>query len=356
MGPAIRTLVADGSVTERARLIALLRSDPEIEVVGEASRGAETVAMTKRLRPTVIAMGAQLPQDGGFEATKEIMIEMPTPIVIISDETDARQVEVSILALRAGALAVVSRPPAANGSKPDLADQRLVSTVKAMSQVKVVRRWRTRPETPPQRPVAASDVPARVIAMAASTGGPAALERILSELPPDFRPPILIVQHIASGFIDGLVNWLNAVSSLKVKVAANGESLLPHTVYVAPDGNHLGVSSRSKVLLSQAEPIGGFRPSATFLFESVAKAFGGSAVHVILTGMGEDGVAGLEVAHKLKGTVLAQDEASSVVSGMPNAAINARVVDRVVPLTSIAHELIAATDMSRISHDTNTYC
>jgi two-component system chemotaxis response regulator CheB len=346
--PTIRTLVADDSNLDRARLVTLLRSDPAFEVVGDARSFAEVLELARQLRPDVIAMGACLPKQGGFEATKEIMIEMPTPIVIVSDETDARQVKVSILALRAGALAVVAKPSLQSGLEPD--GQRLLSTLKAMSQVRVIRHWREKPHISLSvRPVPPSKMPPRIIAMAASTGGPAAFERILSDLPADFQSPILIVQHIADGFVNGLVSWLNTVCSLKVKVAVNGEPLSPHTVYVAPDGNHLGVSRRSEILLSQDAPIGGFRPSATFLFESVAKVFGSSAVHVILTGMGQDGVAGLVVAHRLGGKILAQDEMSSVVSGMPSAAINAQIVDRVLPLASIAHELTTITDMARIS-------
>jgi two-component system chemotaxis response regulator CheB len=194
---------------------------------------------------------------------------------------------------------------------------------------------------------AAIAAPTSIVAVAASTGGPAALQQILSELPADFCLPILVVQHIGSGFVDGLVEWLNSVCSLHVKRATDGELLSPHTVYVAPDDKHLGVSGRSRIVLSQAGQIDGFRPSATFLFESVARAFGASAVHVILTGMGRDGVAGLQVARQCQGTILAQDQASSVVFGMPGAAIDAGLADCVLPLPSIADQLITLAHRSR---------
>lgn len=165
---------------------------------------------------------------------------------------------------------------------------------------------------------------------------------MLSELPADFSAPILVVQHISGGFVDGLVTWLNSVCSLKVKLAVDGEPLQPHMVYIAPDDRHLGVSGRSRILLSNAAPIGGFRPSATFLFDSVAKAFGAASAHVILTGMGQDGLPGLREAHAAGARVVAQDEATSVVFGMPGAAVEAGIADRIVPLSAVAAELLAA--------------
>jgi two-component system, chemotaxis family, protein-glutamate methylesterase/glutaminase len=347
-----KVLIADGSATDRAALARLLRSDPGFEVVGEARHSVEALEMVKRLRPHVIVMGVHLPGSGGFRATKEVMIEAPTPIVMVCDEHDAQQVEMSILALRAGALAIASMPSPMMADGSGSAAERLIATVKAMSEVKVVRRWRegarerALPWTaaPQSVPV---EVQTRIVAMAASTGGPAALRQILSELPADFALPILVVQHIGSGFVDGLVQWLDSACSLHVKRATDGESLSPNTVYVAPDDRHLGVSSHSRIVLSQAGRIDGFRPSASFLFESVARAFGPSAIHVILTGMGHDGVAGLGVARQLQGTILAQDQASSVVFGMPSAAIDAGLADCVLPLLSIAEQLINLAHRSK---------
>jgi two-component system chemotaxis response regulator CheB len=337
----IRVLVAAGSIILRERLVALLSADPEIEVVGQATHRSKAVDAAKRLRPDVIAIDVHLPDSGGLDVTKEIMTESPTAIVIVSDETDARQVELSILALRAGALAVVPRPAIGSGLR-DGASLRFLSTVKAMSEVKLVRRWRDRPSAKttdgPWR--GRNGVSTRIVALAASTGGPAAIQQVLAELPPDFSPPILVVQHIAKGFVDGLVDWLNSLCSLKVKLATDGEPLARHTVYLAPDDQHLGVKGPLQIMLSRSPPIGGFCPSATFLFDSVAKAFGPSSVHVILTGMGQDGVAGLKVAHAEGARIIAQDEATSVVFGMPGAAVEAGVVDNLLPLGAVAQELV----------------
>jgi two-component system chemotaxis response regulator CheB len=338
----VRVLIADGSVVERERMTSALRRDPAIDVVGEIAGSASLVDAVKRLHPDVIALGIHLPAAGGFEATKEIMIEAPTPVVVVSDGNDSDQVQASILALRAGALAAVARPlPPHNGEVVSL-EQKFVSTVKSMAGVKVVRRWREPPRRVARSPQPRLGEQPRIVAIAASTGGPAALQAVLSELPANFPAPILVVQHIASGFVDGLVTWLNSVCSLKVKVASDGEPLLPHTVYIAPDDRHLGVAGRSRILLSQSAPIGGFRPSATFLFESVAKTFGAASAHVILTGMGQDGLPGLREAHAAGARVVAQDEATSVVFGMPGAAVEAGIADRIVPLSVVAAELLAA--------------
>jgi two-component system chemotaxis response regulator CheB len=344
MSPAgkIRVLIADGSVVERERMAAALRRDAGIDVIGEIARSAALVDAVKQLRPDVIALGIHLPSAGGFEATKEIMIEAPTPVVVISNGDDSEQVQASILALRAGALAAVGRPLPSHSGEVVSAEAKFVATIKSMAGVKVVRRWREQASRPAVRkPLPRLDEQPRIVAIAASTGGPAALQTVLSELPGDFPAPILVVQHIAGGFVDGLVTWLNSVCSLKVKLASDGEPLAPHMVYVAPDDRHLGVSGRSRIQLSRAAPIGGFRPSATFLFESVTKAFGAASAHVILTGMGQDGLPGLRQAHAAGARVVAQDEGTSVVFGMPGAAVEAGVADRVVPLSAIAAELLA---------------
>ena len=222
-----------------------------------------------------------------------------------------------------------------------------------MTQVKVVRRWGPRPHSLIGR-YAGDGSPSAdqsltpldtfyagpVVAIGTSTGGPAALRRILIDLPGDFAAPILVVQHIAKGFLGGLASWLNSSCRLHVKVAGDAEPLESRTVYLAPDDRHLGVRRDGRTLLSDAPPIGGFRPSATFLFESVARAYGANAIGIILTGMGSDGVAGLRELHAAGGLVLAQDEASSVVYGMAQEAVQAGVADDVIPLERIASRLV----------------
>jgi two-component system, chemotaxis family, protein-glutamate methylesterase/glutaminase len=331
----LRVLVAEDSVTARELLVAILRSDSDIVVVGEAKNGAEAVALTKELKPDVVTMDIRMPTMDGFEATRQIMVEAPTPIVIVSGTVDGRDVETSLHALRAGALTVMPKPPGPDGVEFEDACRHLVRTIKAMAAVKVVRRW---PERRPQRrvpPATALRARPRIVVMAASTGGPAALARILSDLPPDFDLPIVVVQHIASGFVEGFATWLNTLASLPVTVARDGDALRPGSVLVAPDDAHLTVADPSTVAVSHAPPVGGFRPSGSVLFESAAHVFGSAAVAVILTGMGEDGVAGLHAVRRAGGRIIAQDEETSVVFGMPGAAVAGGLPDMLLPLDAI---------------------
>jgi two-component system chemotaxis response regulator CheB len=211
------------------------------------------------------------------------------------------------------------------------------STVRAMAAVRVVRRWSDRPTT--AREAAPGADRARIVAMAASTGGPAALYRVLCELPEDLPVPIAVVQHIAPGFVPALASWLDGAALLTVKVAEHGEPLLPGHVYLAPDDHHLALADRGSLATIKSPPVGGFRPSATVLFESVAQVYGSAAIGVILTGMGEDGLPGLRALHAVGGSIIAQDEASSVVFGMPGAAVEAGIVAATVPLHMVAGQL-----------------
>jgi two-component system chemotaxis response regulator CheB len=339
-----RVLVAEDSDTTRELLVEILRSDRQVSVVGEARNGREAVAMTKELRPDIVTMDIRMPLMDGFEATKQIMVEVPTPIVIVSAHVDVREVEVSMQALRAGALTVMAKPVGPNA--PDFEDvrQRFLTTVKALSEVKVVRRWvdRSASDRPAPEPRTHPAGQARVVAFAASTGGPAALCQVLSSLPGDFPLPILVVQHISHGFVSGFASWLTSNVALKAKVAEPGEPLRPRTIYIAPDDRHLGVSGARNVLVSSAPALGGFRPSASFLFESVARVFGRSTLAVVLTGMGQDGLEGLHAVRHAGGQIFAQDEGTSVVFGMPGAAVGAGLADATLPLEFIARRIIWA--------------
>jgi len=337
----IRALVADDSPTARSILAALLASDPGIEVVGEAEDGNEAVELARRHRPDVITMDIQMPHRNGFEATQRIMNELPTPIVICSS-LDVRDVAISLEALRAGALAVLPKPGGPGTQQFEQESRHFVATVKAMSRVRIIRRPAQQHLPPPEllvRPRVRRDLRPEVVGIVASTGGPAALHEILSRLPRDFPLPVLVVQHIAIGFAEGLASWLDGASPLTVKVAEEGERLRGGTVYVAPDNRHLGASGDGRVILSDAPPVGGFRPSGTFLFESLARSFGPAAVGLVLTGMGRDGADGLRTLRNAGGTVVAQDEATCDVFGMPAAAIATGGADYVLPVQAIAAQL-----------------
>jgi two-component system chemotaxis response regulator CheB len=331
----LRVLVADDSPTARALLVAILQRDPQITVVGEARDGIEAVELTKRLSPQVVTMDVHMPRMNGLEATKTIMLEAPTRIIIVTASLGESEVATSLQALRTGALCVLRKPPGPSAPGHASEARQLLETVRTMAEVKIAG------PTPAPKAAPSGAPTARVVALAASTGGPGALQRILSELPRDFRAPVLVVQHMSRGFMPGLVSWLNASAALRVKIAETGETLVPGVVYLAPDERHLGVGSGARVTLTDEAPVRGFRPAASYLFESVAHAFGFGVVAAILTGMGDDGVSGLGAVHRARGYVIAQDEASSVVFGMPAAAVMAGVVDEVLPLRDVSERLSA---------------
>jgi len=337
----IRVVVAEDSLTVRELLVAILESDPDVRVVGQAKNGAEAVELTARLKPDLVTMDVHMPVMDGLDATKEIMVKAPTPIVIVSSSSSREDVGLSMDALRVGALMVVAKPDNPHSELFNGRREQFLAMVKAMSQVKVVRRWaaRARPPAPPPRS-RAEGAPLRAVAIAASTGGPAALQRILADLPRDFPAPVLVVQHIAAGFVEGLAAWLGANCNLRVKVAEPDEPLVGRSVVLAPDGRHLGATPDGRVLIADEPAMDGFRPSGTYLFESAARVYGGSLVAVILTGMGRDGVDGLRAVKAAGGRVLAQDEATSVVYGMPREAAAAGLVDAVLPPEAIAPWLI----------------
>ncbi|RKH94702.1 chemotaxis-specific protein-glutamate methyltransferase CheB [Corallococcus sp. AB038B] len=340
----LRILVAEDSPTARRLLVEILRTDPALTVVGEAKDGLEAVELCQRLQPNLVTMDIQMPRMDGLDATRRIMTEVPTPVVVVSTLVE-RDIQTSMAALRAGALAVLQKPVGPESPDFEADSRRLRDTLKAMAQVKVVRRWPDRAATPlppPESTPTPSARPPAVLALAASTGGPAALHRILSDLGSHpSPPPILVVQHIALGFGSGLATWLGTATKLRVKVAEDGEPLVSGTVYLAPDDKHLGVTQDQRAQVSGAAPIQGFRPSANWLFRTVARAYGQTALAVVLTGMGQDGLDGIRDLHQAGGRVIAQDEATSVVYGMPAVVVGANLAHEVLPLGQIARRLLA---------------
>jgi len=334
----IRVLVVEDSATVREFLLDILRSDPEIAVVGTAETGEEALEAVERTRPDVITMDVHMPKMNGFDATRRIMESHPTPIVIVSavDMADAAK---AFWAIEAGALAVLQRPYGMGHPAHDKTVAELVQTVKVMSEVKVIRRWpRLRPvEVQPnvlpstEFPRPPSQTQIKVVAAGASTGGPPVLQGLLAALPRDFPVPVLLVQHIAPGFTQGFADWLAQSSSLPVQVAVHGQPALPGHVYVAPDGFHLAITAQGRIRLNPDEPENGLRPSVSHLFRSVAHAYGPRAIGVLLTGMGKDGALELKLMKEQGAVTIAQDRDTSVVHGMPGEAIKLGGATYVLP-------------------------
>ncbi|MDQ6829276.1 MAG: chemotaxis-specific protein-glutamate methyltransferase CheB [Gemmatimonadota bacterium] len=342
MTRAIRILVVDDSATARQLLIAILNSDPALQVVGEASNGVEAVDQATRLAPDLITMDVQMPLMDGIEATKEIMIVAPTPILVVSAAGPGASLDLSFDAMQAGALMVLPKP--ASPMAPEFEEQRrqLLEMAKGMAQVKVVRRWGPRGpgEQRAARALGMRADTGPLVAIGASTGGPAALRRILIALPADFPAPIAIVQHIAKGFVSGLASWLSGSCSLHVKVADQGEKVVARTVYIAPDDRHLGFAADGSVMLSDAPAIGGFRPSVTHLFAAAASAYGSRVIALLMTGMGSDGAGAVGAVRAAGGVVLVQDEETSVVYGMGQEAVKTGFVNEVISLDRIPPRLL----------------
>ena len=339
----IRLLIADDSPTQRMLLRRILENDEEFQIVGEAVNGEEAISLCRKLVPDIITMDINMPRMNGYEAIRHIMGEMPRPIVVLTSTESDMRLGISFKAIECGALMVLRKPHGLPGE--DATTNQLIAMLKAMSDVKVVRRNRWSHTAQPKTPERAKGFcspcvhPFRLIAIGVSTGGPPALQVILSGLPADFPVPITIVQHISRDFVHGLADWLNTLTPLRVKVAESGETLNPATVYLAPDDTHLTATAHGGVRLKSMPPVDGHRPSATALFESVAGAHGAAGIGVILTGMGSDGARGLKTLHDAGGYTIAQDEKSCIIFGMPKEAIAMGAVHEVLPLDLIGERL-----------------
>lgn len=321
----IKVLIVDDSPVVREFLVHILGSDPRIEVVGTATDGESAVEAAQRLRPQVITMDIHMPGMDGIAATRRIMETFPVPIIIVSGSGDPREVATTFRAMEAGAVAVLRRPAGVGHPDHEATAMELVQMVRAMSEVKVVRRWPRRAGdiAPPPGgiPLAPRSGRVKVMAIGASTGGPPVLQSILAELPQDFPVPILIVQHMSVGFTQGFVQWLAQSSTLPVHLAMHGEHIRPGHVYVAPDAFHMKVERGETVVLKKDEPEHGLRPSVSYLFRSVKEVYGGDVVAGLLSGMGRDGADELKFLKDNGALTFAQEKDSCVVYGMPGEAV-----------------------------------
>ena len=338
----IRVLVVDDSSAQRNMLIGMLEADAAIQVVAWASNGEEAIQAVKRFKPDLVTMDLRMPIMDGLLASEQIMRENPTPILMVTGSVSRSNQHMITQALNAGVLGILAKPNA----KSSTASEEFVRMVKGLSQVRLrgrhnktlnnlVQPRETIPKTTsPHQPLKLK--PVQVIGIAASTGGPPVLEQIFSALPSDFEIPVLVVQHIAAGFAQSLVDWLSPLCKIPVRLAIPGSNL--ESGITIASGEHLTVRN-GKLATSLEPPVSGHRPSGTVLFRSLAAEFGSSAVGVVLTGMGSDGAVGLQALKQAGGTVIAQDKSSSVIHSMPNSAITLGIVDAVLNPQEIAATL-----------------
>lgn len=322
----IRVLVVDDSLTTREYLRHIIASDPELVIAGEAKNGKEAIAIAEAEKPDVIIMDIQMPGINGYEATRAIMEKCPTPIVIHSTLVAPGQTENIFRAMNAGAVAVAQKPPGLGHPEAPALIEKLLRTVRLMSEVKVVRLLKPKTSDPaaacPLNPAARKQRPCiNIIAIGASTGGPPVLQSILERLENDFSIPMVIVQHIASGFLDAMVDWLSKATPLTLKVARNGEPVLPGHVYFTPEDDYATITPAKTFLLTPIHEHDNLKRPISRLFSSVAAAYKNAAVGVLLTGMGNDGVTGLKEMRNQGAVTIAQDRDSAIVFGMPGEAI-----------------------------------
>lgn len=334
----IKVLIAEDSPVVRKLIISILQSDSGIRVVGVAKNGIEAVEMAERLRPDIITMDIVMPKMDGVEATQLIMSQWPTRIVVVTASVNTEESRPAFQAMKAGALVVVDKPCGVNHKDFRDVSQRLIKTIKMMAEVKVVTRWPARKKSPAEDGKKAS---AKIIAIGASTGGPAAICQILNGLPKDLAVPILIVQHMTPGFGKAFATWLDSENEMPVQIGQMGRKLKEGQVYVAPDDYHTGISKNNKIVLTSKKiSFNHHRPSINYMFDAVAKCYGSEALAILLTGMGEDGALGLREIKQAGGTTIAQDEASSIVFGMPKSAITMGAVDHILPLDEITSKIM----------------
>lgn len=345
----IRVLVVEDSVTIRKRLREVLDADPDVEVVGEAEDGRRAIELCDSLRPDLITLDMMLPVMSGLAATEYIMAHWPTPILIVSSSTNRGELFKTYEALAAGALDVMEKP--AGDEIDGVWERRLVSTVKLVARVKVITHLRARlgsvdsARAPPGRaaaPLPLSDRtrPYRIVALGASTGGPAAILQVLHTLPQDFPLPVLVVLHIGEPFGAAFADWLDGQSPHRVHYPQEGQRLDAPGVFLAPPGRHLIVRN-DRLHLTDDPERHSCRPSVDVLFESVAREYGAAAIACLLTGMGRDGASGLLDIRKAGGFTIAQDEASCVVYGMPREAVLLGAAASVLPLPEIGRTFAA---------------
>ncbi|HVJ04414.1 MAG TPA: chemotaxis response regulator protein-glutamate methylesterase [Candidatus Saccharimonadales bacterium] len=350
-GEKIRVLVADDSAFMRKVLLGILDSDGAFEVVGEARDGRETVEKSAKLKPDVITMDINMPHMDGLQATEVIMSTDPRPIVIVSSES-REGAHATLRALELGAIDFLAKPSAAIDLDMSEVRGELVRKLRIASKVRVVRNLLRStpsriapPEPPPSKVIppptpvpqsngAGAGIPIAVLG--ASTGGPATLMKLLPEFAADFPGALLVIQHMPGAFTAQFAEQLASVSRIPVKQAQSGDTLCAGQVYVCPGDCHLRVAPPGRIVLDDGPRIAGYRPSIDVTLESVASLAGTSAVVAILTGMGNDGARGVMAIQENGGSVLAQDETTSVIFGMPAEAIKTGAVAQVLPLEQIA--------------------
>ena len=346
MARTIKVLVVDDSAFMRKAISNMLSSDPEIEVIGTASNGKQAIVKVKELQPDVVTLDVEMPYMDGITALRHIMNESPVPVLMVSSVTE-EGAKATLQALDLGAIDFIPKQLSFVSLDIIKIEKQLKEKVKAISTVIVKRRsLKKRPLKLLEYDIGKKAVKGKrieIVAIGTSTGGPGALQEILTRLPGNLPAGILVVQHMPATFTNAFANRLDSVSALKINEANGGEELAPGMVYIAPGGRQMTisrVSQKSIINISDRPRNILHKPSVDVMMLSVAKEFGGNCAGIILTGMGNDGLEGIKTIHKNGGKTIAEAEETCVVYGMPKVAIEAKVIDKVIPVHEIASEIV----------------
>ncbi|MDF2500601.1 MAG: cheB 2 [Anaerosporomusa subterranea] len=344
----IKILIVDDSAFMRKLLSDVFAAESDFRVLDTARNGKDAIDKVKKLKPDIVTLDVEMPVLDGIKALETIMRECPLPVVMISSLTHAGA-EATLQALDAGAVDFIAKIA---GPISNIAGirQEIVDKCRAAARVDVSRLCHKRSVRTPNpvypSPVISPALPERIIAIGTSTGGPRALQEILTRLPGNLGCGIVIVQHMPPGFTKSLADRLNSLSALEVKEAETNDIIRPGLVLIAPGDSHMTLArsgAQTIIVLGKEPPIGGHRPAVDPMMESVAKIYGAGAIGVLLTGMGHDGAKGMQQIKRQNGITIAEHASTTVVNGMPKSAIELGVVDVVMPLHDIAAEIVKKT-------------
>lgn len=351
----IKVLVVDDSAFMRVLISDMLNTDPEVEVVGVAKNGVESVEQVKSLSPDVVTMDVEMPKMDGIEAVKHIMAEKPTPVVMLSSLT-RKNADVTLEALAQGAFDFVTKPSGGLSLDIDKVQQELITKLKGacasnrkiwtgMKRLHATRKYETPIYTYAHKraSVEPGRVSRKVVVIGSSTGGPSALEEVFTALPPGLPAGMLVVQHMPAYFTKSLAERLDKHSPVHVTEGSEGDIITNGSALVAPGDYHMAVSA-GKIRLNQHPPVNAIRPAVDVTMLSIAKTYGPNIIGVLLTGMGKDGAEGMKRIKEKGGKTIACDEETSVIFGMPKEAIKLGCVDEVVPLYDIAGAIVRSIE------------
>lgn len=341
----IKVLLVEDSPVATLLLQKIINASPDVRIVGCGKTGVEGLELVQKLNPDVICTDLHMPKMNGLEFTKQVMANFPKPILVISASVQEEDTQHVFDVLNAGAVDIFPKPRTGQSRDYDLISEPLLAKIRILAGIKVFRRKlpSSTPFTSPSTTsfsTFSSSSKVQMIVIGTSTGGPQVLAEILGKIPANFSVPIVCVQHISQGFLGGLIDWLNNNCQLKVKVAMTGEKPQAGYLYFPPEKHHLEFDRNGRFFCFTGLPVDGHCPSVTVTFNSCANVFGKNAIGVLLTGMGRDGAQGLLSMYQKGAYTIAQDEASSVVFGMPGEAVRLGAAKKVLPSSSIASQIM----------------